>query len=256
MKIVLHDWLERYDRQLRVFGEEAQQRLSNASIMVAGLGGLGCAAALYLTAAGVGKLLLVDDERVELSNLNRQVLHWTRDVGRPKVESAAEKLRELNPYVEIEPKAVRVDESNVEALVSSVDLVIDGLDNWETRLIVNDACVKLGKPFIHAGVEGLRGQLLVVVPGRGPCLRCIVPRPLGERRPLPVLGTTAGILALMEATEAIKIVTGYAAPAVGRMILYDGLKMSFHEVEVHRRPDCPTCSGVSRDGKQLSHAIP
>jgi len=236
--------LERYDRQIMLFGVEGQAKLKKSKVMVAGLGGLGCPLAIYMTASGVGKLLLIDRERIELSNLSRQILHWTPDVGRLKVESAAEKLRELNPEVDVEAVAAEISEENARELVSEVDLVLDGIDNWKTRFLLNRACVELSKPFIHAGVYGMGGQMMTIIPGRGPCLRCLLPRPPPEVRPFPVLGTAPAVLAALQATEAIKILTGYGEPAVGKLLIYDGYTMSFREVRVSRRPDCPVCAAL------------
>lgn len=233
--------IERYDRQIKLFGIEAQLKLKKARVMVAGLGGLGCPAALYLVAAGVGKIVLVDRERVELSNLNRQILHWTRDIGELKVNSAAKKLRELNPEVDVEAIPTEINEDTVYDLVSQVDIVIDGMDNWKTRFILNRVCVLQSKPFIHAGVYGMYGQLLVVIPRKGPCLQCVIPELPLEREHPPVLGTTAGILALLEVTEAIKIITGYGEISIGQLILYDGYTMSLSRIKVSRRENCPVC---------------
>jgi len=183
-----------------------------------------------------------------LSNLNRQVLHWTRDIGVKKVYSAAKKLKELNPEVNVEVIDDNLREDNVNDYVKRVDLVVDGLDNWRTRFIVNKACVELGKPFIHAGVHGMYGQLLVIMPGKGPCLQCIIPKPPPETPNPPMLSTTPGILALLEVTEAIKIITGYGKPAVGKMIIYDGYSMSFNEIQVKKRPNCPVCSKIVQGG--------
>ncbi len=237
--------MERYERQIKIFGVDGQIKLKKARVLVVGVGGLGCCAALYLTASGVGNIILIDSQKVELSNLNRQILHWTKDIGVPKIRSAIEKLRELNPEVNIEGVMDVLNEENVYNYVKEVDLVIDGLDNWRTRFIVNRACVELGKPFIHAGVRELYGQLLVVMPGKGPCLQCILPKPPPEVPGFPILGTTPGVLALLEVTEAIKIITGYGKPAIGKMIIYDGYSMSFNEVPVKRRPDCRVCSRIS-----------
>jgi len=233
--------LERYERQIRIFGVEGQVRLKKSKVLVAGVGGLGCTAALFLAASGVGNIVLVDSERVELNNLNRQVLHWTRDIGVKKVYSAAKKLKELNPEVNVEVVDDSLREDNVYDYVKRVDLVVDGLDNWRTRFIVNKVCVELGKPFIHAGVHEVYGQLLVIVPGKGPCLQCIIPKPPPETPNPPMLSTTPGILALLEVTEAIKIITGYGKPAIGKMIIYDGYAMTFNEIQVKKRPNCPVC---------------
>ena len=233
--------LERYDRQIRLFGAEAQERLRDSTVLVAGVGGLGCASSLYLTAAGVGRLILVDFGRVELSNLNRQILYGTEDLGRLKVEAASERLRRLNPEVEVVGMNVRISRDNVSRLVGMADLVVDGMDNWGTRYLLNDECVRQRKPFIHAGVFGMGGQLLVVLPGKGPCLRCVLPSPPAEEGVFPVLGVAPGILGVLQATEALKLITGYGEPSVGRMVVYDGYSMELRAVEVERRGDCEAC---------------
>ncbi|MEM0246268.1 MAG: HesA/MoeB/ThiF family protein [Desulfurococcaceae archaeon] len=237
--------LERYDRQIRLFGVEGQEKLKKSRVLVVGVGGLGSPAALYLVATGIGEVILVDSERVELSNLNRQVLYWTRDIGKFKVESASEKLRELNPNVRIRGYSRRADEELLDQLVHEADLVIDGLDNWKTRFMLNRICVKYRKPLIHAGVYGVYGQLLVVVPGITPCLQCVMVKEPPERGPLPVLGTTPGLLAMIQVTEAIKILTGYGEPALNRLIVYNGYTMEFREVTISRNPNCPVCGGLS-----------
>ncbi|MEM0469455.1 MAG: HesA/MoeB/ThiF family protein [Desulfurococcaceae archaeon] len=237
--------LERYDRQIRLFGVEGQEKLKKSRVLVVGVGGLGSPAALYLVATGIGEVILVDSERVELSNLNRQVLYWTRDIGKFKVESASEKLRELNPNVRIRGYSRRADEELLDQLVHEADLVIDGLDNWKTRFMLNRICVKHRKPLIHAGVYGVYGQLLVVVPGITPCLQCVMVKEPPERGPLPVLGTTPGLLAMIQVTEAIKILTGYGEPALNRLIVYNGYTMEFREVTISRNPNCPVCGGLS-----------
>ncbi len=233
--------LERYDRQIRLFGVEGQLKLKNSKVLVVGVGGLGCPALIYLTAAGVGKILFIDSENAELSNLNRQILHWSDDIGTPKVVSAVKKLRALNPEVEVEGIKDYADEELLDSLIAKVDLVIDGLDNWSTRFLVNRICVKHRKPFIHGGIMGLYGQLLVVVPGKTPCLQCIIPKKPQEVRPFPVLGTTPGTIAMLQVTEAVKLLTGYGEPSLGKLIIYDGYSMSFTEVKVSRRSDCPIC---------------
>ncbi|MCX8204065.1 MAG: HesA/MoeB/ThiF family protein [Candidatus Nezhaarchaeota archaeon] len=239
--------MERYDRQIRIpgFGPGAQARLRSSSVMVVGLGGLGCAAAMYLAAAGIGRMLLVDAESVELSNLNRQVLHWTRDIGRLKVRSASEKLRELNPEVEIEELPFRLSKENVQGLVSKVGLVVDGLDNFKTRFLVNEACVRALKPYIYAGVQGFEGRVMTILPGKGPCLRCLIPSDPPEPSYTPVIGAAPGIAALIEVMEVVKLITGVGEPLIGRLLVFDGLYMTFQEVRVERRPDCPVCSSLS-----------
>ncbi|ABL79217.1 UBA/THIF-type NAD/FAD binding protein [Thermofilum pendens Hrk 5] len=245
MKDLSPEELERYDRQIRVWGVEAQKKLKSSTVLVVGAGGLGSPVAFYLVAAGVGKLIIVDAEDVELSNLNRQILHWTSDLGKAKVESAKEKLEKLNPHVEVVTLKQKIRSlEDALKLVEDADVVVDCLDNWSTRFLLNEACVKLGKPLVHGAVRGLYGQLTVVKPFEGPCLRCILPREPPEERPFPVAGPTPGVIGSLEALEVIKILTGYGEPMVGRLLFYDGVRNTFDVVKVERRPDCPVC-GVS-----------
>ena len=209
--------------------------------MVAGAGGLGCPAVLYLVAAGIGYVAVVDSENVELSNLNRQVLHWSDDVGRSKGVSVIEKLRQLNPEVTVKPFQKVITADNARQLVNGFTVVVDGLDNWRTRFLLNKACVKEKIPFVHAGVYSLYGQITTILPGKGPCLQCILPKIPPEEEKFPVLGATAGTLGLLEALETIKIITGLGEPLVGRMLHFDGETMSFQEIKVERRRDCPVC---------------
>ncbi len=234
---------ERYDRQLRVWGKEAQLKLKKAKVLIVGVGGLGSPVAIYLTAAGIGKLVLVDDGVLELSNMNRQILYTTEDLGKPKVYVAAERLRKLNPNVEIEAIKARLDEELAYKLVKDVDVVVDALDNWETRLILNKACVENRKPLVHAGVEGWYGQLMTVIPGKTPCLNCIMPAPPPPREtPLPIVPTTPGVLGVLEANEVIKLVIEGRSSFEGRMLVYDGLRGEFSTIELKRNPNCPVCS--------------
>jgi len=240
--------LERYDRQMRIlgFGVEGQRKLKSAKVLVAGLGGLGCPASTYLAAAGVGKLVIVDRGRVELSNLNRQILYWSSDVGRPKVDVVAEKLLRLNPNIEVEALALEINEDNVSDLVKKVDVVVDGMDNYKTRFLINEACVTYNKPFVHAAVYGLEGQLFTVLPGKGPCLRCLIPSDPPEQDIVPVLGATAGVMAALEAMEVVKLVTGIGRPCTDKLLIFDGHEMRFHEIKVGPSPTCPVCSGLRR----------
>jgi adenylyltransferase/sulfurtransferase len=238
--------LERYDRQIRIkgLGKSGQSKLKKACVMVVGAGGLGCPASLYLVAAGVGYVAIVDKDTVELSNLNRQILHWNTDVGKLKSLSLIEKLHQLNPEVEVEaiPKAITSD--NAEELIKSFTVVVDGLDCWSTRFVLNKACVKERVPFVHAGIHSLYGQITTILPGKGPCLQCILPKPPPEEEKFPVLGATAGTLGLLEVLETIKIITGLGEPLVGRMLHFDGEIMSFQEIRVERRPECPVCGSL------------
>ena len=236
--------LERYDRQIRIksLGKSGQSKLKKARVMVAGASGLGCPASLYLVAAGIGYVAIVDKETVELSNLNRQVLHWGDDVGRLKSVSTVEKLRQLNPEVKVEAVPKNITSNNARKLVSGFTVVVDGSDNWRTRFILNKACVKEKVPFVHAGIYSLYGQITTILPGKGPCLQCILPKIPPEEEKFPVLGATAGILGLLEALETIKIITGLGEPLVGCMLHFDGETMGFQEIRVERRRDCPVCS--------------
>lgn len=240
--------IERYDRQIRLseLGLEGQRKLKGAKVLVAGLGGLGCPASIYLVAAGIGRVILVDRERVELSNLNRQILHWDKDIGRFKVDSAVEKLRQLNQDVEVEGRIVEINEENVYNLVKEVDVVVDGMDNFKTRFILNKACIDLGVPFIHGAIYGLEGRLMTIVPGEGPCLRCLIPVDPPEIKPFPVLGATPGVIACLQAIEAVKLITGMGVPCVGKLLIFDGLEMEFHKIEVRKSPSCRVCGEKSK----------
>ncbi|MEM2282133.1 MAG: HesA/MoeB/ThiF family protein [Candidatus Hadarchaeales archaeon] len=240
--------MQRYSRQVIIegFGEKSQRKLQRARVLVAGLGGLGSAASLYLAAAGVGHLVLVDDEEVEVSNLNRQVLHWARDLKKSKAESAAEKLRLLNPSIEVEAKKEKVTPANAGKLIGNCEAVVDGLDNYSTRYLLNEHCVRLGRPLVHGAVEGFVGQVTTILPGRGPCLKCIIPQEPATKKIIPVLGATSGVIGCLQAMETIKLLTGIGKPLVGRMLIFDGRTMSFEELEVNRNPSCPVCSPLCK----------
>jgi len=235
--------VERYCRQMLIegWGEEGQRRLKRASVAVIGVGGLGSPVSIYLAAAGVGKLVLVDMGNVELSNLNRQVLHWSRDIGRPKVESAKEKIEELNPEVSVEAINERVNEDNVHEIIRKANVVVDAMDNFASRMLVNKACVNEGRVFVHAGVYGFQGQLTTIIPQEGPCLQCIFPHPPPAEEVIPVAASTPGVLGCMQTNEVIKVITGIGKPLVGRLLIYDGEEPRFMIVEVRRSKECPVC---------------
>jgi len=239
----LSSTLERYERQIKIIGAEGQQKLMSAKVMVAGVGGLGCTAAILLTAAGVGKILLVDKEKVDLSNLNRQILYTPNDIGKYKALIAAKVLKQLNPSVEVEGIVAEINDENVDDLIRKVDLVIDGMDNYEGRFLLNKACVKYGKTFIHGAIHGLMGQLLTVIPKKGPCLQCVIPALPPSTEAIPVIAATPATIASLEVMEAIKIITGVGEPAIGRLIVFDGEKMKFYEIRVAKNPNCPVCQG-------------
>ncbi len=240
--------VERYSRQiiLREVGGGGQKKLLEARVLVIGAGGLGSPAALYLAAAGVGQVGIVDSDRVELSNLQRQVLHGTADIGRPKAESARDRLQALNPEVKINAYNLRLTSENALDLLAGYDLVIDGSDNFPTRYLVNDACVLAGKPLFFAGILGFDGQVLTILPGESACLRCVFPEPpppglLPTCQEAGVLGTVAGILGLMQANEALRFLLGTGELLTDRLLLVDAWSNVFHEINVQRNPDCTLC---------------
>ena len=246
--------LRRFNRQIILpeFGTQGQQRLKAGSVLLIGLGGLGSPASLYLAAAGVGRIGLVDADVVEETNLQRQVVHGQAMLGRPKNESAQTRMFDLNPDVRIERHDVRFGIGNALALISQYDVIIDGSDNFPTRYLVNDACVKLGKPDVYGGVLRFDGQLSVFDARSGPCYRCLFPEPPPlEFAPncaeAGVLGVLPGVIGSLQATEAIKLLTGIGLPMIGRMLVYDGLDMSFNTVHIAKDPDCPVCSHAPHD---------
>jgi len=239
--------LTRYSRQIMIpnWNVEGQLRLKNAKVTIVGVGGLGCPVALYLTAAGVGRITLIDKEKIELSNLNRQILHWSMDIGKFKTFSAIEKLSKLNPLIKFESYEREIEKENIRELIKGSNVVVDCLDNWKTRFILNEACVSERIPLVHAGVHSWYGQITTIMPGKGPCLRCILPKTPKEEEKFPILGVTAGVLGLLEALEAIKIIVGLGNPLIGRILFFDGETSSFQEAKVQRRKGCPVCGGVS-----------
>ena len=241
--------IERYSRQILVpdLGGRGQMRLRQGRVLIVGAGGLGSPAAYYLAAAGIGTLGLVDPDRVELSNLQRQILHGTPDIGRKKVESARGRLAELNPGVRIEVCAARLEPANVDELFGGYDFIIDGSDNFETKFLVNDAAVTRGIAFSHAGIVRLQGQVMTVVPGKSACYRCFFkspppPEELLSCQQAGILGAVAGTIGSIQATEAIKYLVGFEdGLLVDRLLTYDAKSMTFHTVAVRKDPDCKTC---------------
>ena len=225
---------------------EGQLRLKGARVLIVGAGGLGAPTALYLAAAGVGRLGLVDFDAVELSNLQRQVLYTTADVGRPKAEAAAERLRALNPEVEIEPHPVRLSAANARDVLSGYDVVVDGTDNFPTRYLVNDACSLMNLPYVYGSIFRFEGQASVFQRGHGPCYRCLHPEPppagmVPNCAEGGVLGVLPGIIGSIQAAEALKLILGRGSTLAGRLILFDALTMRFREMAITRDPDCPLC---------------
>ncbi len=239
----------RYSRHLLIpeIGQAGQQRLLDASVLLVGAGGLGSPAALYLAAAGVGRLGIVDDDVVDETNLQRQVLHSTAALDEPKVDSAVRRVRELNPDVEVVPYRERLSSDNVDRILNEAwEVIVDGADNFPTRYLVNDASVWHNVPVVHGSIFRFEGQVTVFKPGEGPCYRCLFPQP-----PPPelapscaeggVLGVLPGVIGSIQATEALKLALGVGEPLVGRLLLYDALAEEFQTVSLRRDPDCPVC---------------
>jgi len=224
-------------------GERGQRKLADATVGIMGMGGLGSPASMYLAAAGVGTLILVDDQVPDLTNLNRQVLHWERDVddGVPKVESAASKLRSLNSDISVQTKAVRVTEDNIEKVLRDADLMVDCLDDFSPRYVLNKYCISHSKPFVHGAVEGFHGQVTSIVPGKSPCLKCIFPNPPPRKEEFPILGVTAGVFGVLEASEAIKLISGIGKPLISRLLVGDLSCQEWDAIEVSRTEGCAVC---------------
>jgi molybdopterin-synthase adenylyltransferase len=241
--------IRRYSRHIVLpeVGGTGQKRINRAAVLVVGAGGLGSPVAYYLAAAGVGKIGIVDNDVVDLSNLQRQILHTTGDVGRKKVESARETLLALNPHVTIVPHDLRLDSTNIRDILKEYDVVAEGSDNFPTKFLVNDACVMTGTPLSMAGIFRFSGQILTVIPGSGPCYRCLIPQPpppgaIPSCQEAGVLGAMAGAVGVMQATEILKIILGKGEVLSGRLMLFEALQMRFEPIEVKRNPECPVCS--------------
>jgi molybdopterin-synthase adenylyltransferase len=240
--------LERYSRHilLKEVGVEGQRRLWKSRVLVVGAGGLGAPVSLYLAAAGVGTLGIADGDQVDLSNLQRQVVHHTPDVGRPKVESAAEKLRAINPDITVKTIPHRLTAGEIMAVIDGYDFVIDGTDNFAAKFLINDACVLAGKPFSHGGILRFKGQTMTVTPGRSACYRCVFPEPpppdaVPTCSQAGVLGAVAGMLGTIQAAETLKVLLGIGKPLLDTLLTFDALDMNFRRVFLRREPGCPVC---------------
>jgi len=238
--------LERYSRQIIMnrWGTEGQRKLKNSAVAVVGVGGLGSTSSILLAAAGIGKLVLVDEDKLSLSDLNRQILYSSKDVGQFKVKVARERLTALNPEIEILAINKEITVDTVSSTVGKVDIAVDGLDNWKTRFAVNDYCVKSCIPFVHAGVSQFYGQITTIIPGKGPCLRCVFPKEPTEIKVNPIFSGTPSALASLQVMEAVKYLTGIGKPLVGRMLFIDGEEMTIETAEITKNPNCPTCSKI------------
>ena len=244
---------KRYARHLDLpgFGGHAQERLRAGRVLVVGCGGLGSPALYYLAAAGVGLLGLVDSDAVEISNLQRQILHATPDIGRPKVDSAVGRLRALNPHVRLAPHTERLAADNARDLFAPYDIILDATDNFASKYLINDTCAALKKPFVHAGISGFCGQLLTVIPGKSACLRCLFPEPppLASSESAPAagpLGAVPGVIGSLQAVEALKFLAGVGALLTDTLLTYDGLEAEFKPVHATRNPACPACGAGAK----------
>jgi len=234
---------ERYDRQIMIkgFGEEGQEKLKRAKIVIAGGGGLGSPSSIYLAAAGIGTIRIVDHDRVELSNLNRQVLHWDNNIGRRKVVSAAEKLSQLNQGVKIEAIDEMITEANVSQLVAGFDLVVDAMDNLPTRYLLNKAALEKDIPFFHGAVYGFEGRAMTIIPGKTACLECVYHGATTPEEKFPVIGVTPAIIGCIQAAEVIKYIVGMGELLTNRLLVYDGLNLKFTELKVKKDLNCKHC---------------
>jgi adenylyltransferase/sulfurtransferase len=244
-----HEEIKRYSRHLIMpeVGMKGQRKLKAASVLIVGTGGLGSPQAMYLAAAGIGRMGLVDYDVVDFSNLQRQIIHGTRDVGRPKLDSARARVQDINPYVQVDTYNVPLTSENALDILAPYDVIVDGTDNFPTRYLINDACVLLGKPNVYGSIFRFEGQASVFDAKLGPCYRCLFPEP-----PPPglvpscaeggVLGVLPGTIGAIQTTEAIKLILGVGETLVGRLLLYDALTMSFDFVKLRKNPNCPICS--------------
>ncbi len=238
---------ERYDRQIMIgeIGQEGQGKLKRSRVVIAGAGGLGSPIAIYLTAAGIGMVRLIDHDRVALSNLNRQILYWEEDIGREKVDSARAKLKNLNRVVEIEAIAKTITEGNVSQLVDGCDAIVDAMDNLPTRYLLNRCAIKKNIPFFHGAVNGFEGRVMTIIPGETACLRCMYHGPVPEEK-FPVIGVTPAVIGSIQAAEVIKYLIGIGKLLTNRLLIYDGLKATFNEFAVNKNPECDHCGSLDR----------
>ena len=242
--MLTRDELERYDRQIMIrgLGEEGQEKLKQTKVFIAGAGGLGCSASIYLAAAGIGVIRIVDHDKVELSNLNRQVLHWDENIGMGKANSAAEKLKKQNPEVKIEAIAETITEANISQLMAGFDLIIDAMDNLPTRYLLNKAAIDKNIPFFHGAVYGFEGRVMTIIPGKTACLQCVYHGAITPEEKFPVIGVTPAVVGCIQVTEVIKYIAGIGKLLTNRLLIYDGLNLKFTELKIKKDPNCEHCS--------------
>jgi molybdopterin-synthase adenylyltransferase len=231
---------ERYKRQIMLFGDEGQEQLKKAHILIAGAGGLGSPIAIYLAVAGVGTITIVDMDTVDQSNLNRQILHTDRDVGKKKTVSAIEKLRELNEDININAIDAMISERNIHELVGQADGIVDAMDNYPVRYLLNRTALEKKIPFFHGAIRGFYGQVTTIIPGQTPCLECIFPK-APPKEVFPVVGVTPGVIGSVQATEVIKYLTKSGELLAGRLLIWDGLAATTEEIAIEKNPACAAC---------------
>ncbi len=243
-----NEQIERYSRQIILpnVGGEGQEKLLNAKVLIVGAGGLGSPCALYLAAAGVGRIGIADPDRVEINNLQRQILHNTHDIGRPKNKSAEERIISLNPDVEVIAYQLRLTSENILDIIKDYDIVIDGSDNFPTRYLVNDACVLSNKPLFYGAIFRFEGQAMTIIPQNGPCYRCLFPEPpppglVPSCQEAGILGVVAGIIGTIQTNEAMKYILGIGDLLTGKLLVFDALESSFRQVKVPKDAKCPVC---------------
>ncbi|MDR1540694.1 MAG: molybdopterin-synthase adenylyltransferase MoeB [Clostridiales bacterium] len=243
-----NDQLQRYSRHiiLKEVGAKGQRKLLDGKVLIIGAGGLGAPAALYLAAAGIGEIGICDADEVDLSNLQRQVIHSTNDIGKSKVQSAKESMEAINPEIKVNAIHAWVDSANIMKLIEPYDFIIDGTDNFPAKFLINDACAIAGKAFSHAGIIRFQGQLMTYVPGQGPCYRCIFQNPpppdaVPTCRQAGVIGAMGGVIGSLQAMEAVKFLLGKGSLLTGQLLTYDALKMEFRKIKLPKRESCPVC---------------
>ena len=236
--------LKRYKRQMMLFGEEGQERLKKAHIFIAGAGGLGSPVSIYLAVAGVGTITIVDMDEVDQTNLNRQILHFDRDIGKKKGVSAEEKLQALNPDITVNAIDVKIDASNAVKLVGKADGIVDAMDNFPTRYLLNEVAIAKEIPFFHGGIRGFYGQATTIIPGTTPCLKCIFPK-APPKEVFPVVGVTPGIIGTIQANEVIKYLLGSGELLTNRLFIWDGMQSHAEDLCVERNSACEACSGMT-----------
>ena len=239
------DELQVYDRQIMIpeLGVSGQEKLKKSKVFIAGAGGIGSPVTLYLAAAGLGKILIADNDTVEMSNLNRQVLHWQKDVGFKKVESVKEKISSLNSFINIETIDETITDKNIIEITKGCDAIVDAMDNIVTRFALNKAAIKWNIPLFHGAVNGMEGRATTIIPGKTACIGCMYRTDM-QRSKFPVLGVAPGLIGIIQATEVIKYLVGMGELLENRLLIYDGMELKFKEFKLSRNPECTECSGV------------